>query len=400
MKYVRLKDVAEINAKVLSDSMPDDFSFRYIDIRSVSQGSVSIPADDVTFGSAPSRARRLAEPGDTVVSTVRTYLRAVAPVPETDEPLVFSTGFAVLHPTCEVDGRYLSYYCQSAPFVDEVVARSVGVSYPAINPREIGNFRLDLPTLEDQRRIADFLDAETRRIDALVTLGERQAALIAEKRASLIFATVTEGLNGTAQMTTVDDAWFRFMPEHWSLVAFRHLALRSNAGEVVDKSWWGDGDELLFSCSRDPVASDFQDFPPEKRTGENDILLTRNATPYVHLPQRGSIYSNVVQRVTLPTHCNRRWARYSLETASSSIHGYGVSIDTLNYGTWKALPLPVPPSGEQGEIARFLDDQVSSVAADIASLRRRGELLQERRQALTTAAVTGQLDVATARGAA
>ena len=165
---VRLKDVAAINANVLSDATPSDFSFRYIDIGSVTQGKISVPPDLTAFGSAPSRARELAQAGDTIVSTVRTYLRAVAAVPEAEEPLVFSTGFAVLHPTCEVEGRYLSYYCQSALFVDEIVARSVGVSYPAINPGEIGSFRLDLSTLEDQRRIADFLDAEIARIDRLV----------------------------------------------------------------------------------------------------------------------------------------------------------------------------------------------------------------------------------------
>jgi len=301
----------------------------------------------------------------------------------------------VLVPQEGFDSRYLWYLVN-----DEHFWEKGGAAQPYIRVQETLKRGLPFPDLDEQRRIADFLDAETRRIDSLVTLGNRQAALMAEKRDSLAFATVTRGLNATAQMTTVEDAWFRLMPKHWRLVAFRHLALRANAGEVIDKSWWGDGDELLFTCSRDPVTSDFHDFPVGKRAGENDILVTRNATPYVHLPPIGSIYSNVVQRVTLPTHLNRRWARYSLETASSSIHGYGVSIDTLNYGTWKALRLPVPPPQEQEEIARFLDDQGCSVAANILSLRRRGALLAERKLALIAAAVTGQLDVTSARRAA
>jgi len=335
--------------------------------------------------------------GDVLFGKLRPYL---AKSFLADRDGTASGELLVLRPGPEVDGRYLRFVALSRPFLEWAITTSYGTKMPRTSWEHLSDYRMTLPPLAEQRRIGDFLDAETQRSDALVTLGESQAALMAEKQASLIFATVTKGLQSTAQMTTVDNAWFRLMPEHWSLVAFRHLALRTNAGEVIDKSWWGNGDELLFTCSRDPVASDFRDFPAAKRTGENDILLTRNATPYVHLPQPGSIYSNVVQRVTLPAHFNRRWARYSLETASSSIHGYGVSIDTLNYGTWKALPLPVPPPREQVGIARFLDDQVPTAAGHIASIRRRGDLLQERRQALVTAAVTGQLDITTARGLA
>lgn len=203
---------------------------------------------------------RVVRPGDLVVNRlsardggfgVSSLLGLVSPA-----YWVFRTSPAL------VDARWLDYILRSAPYRAELrrISKFMPPAQFDLPWDQLRRLPLPLPPVDHQRRIADFLDAETRRIDALVTLGEQQAALMAEKRASLVFATVTEGLNGTAQMTTVDDAWFRFMPENWSLVAFRHLALRSNAGEVIDKSWWGDGDELLFSCSRDPVASDFLTF--------------------------------------------------------------------------------------------------------------------------------------------
>src|SRR5699024_10959728 len=125
----KLKYVAECNRRVLAESTSGDRAVKYIDIGAVRQGSITIPAALSAFTDAPSRARRLAEPGDTVISTVRTYLRAVATVPETDEELVFSTGFAVLHPRSDVSRRFLAYLLQGDAFVDKVVANSVGVSY-------------------------------------------------------------------------------------------------------------------------------------------------------------------------------------------------------------------------------------------------------------------------------
>src|SRR5690625_2106517 len=101
---------------------------------------MSIPEKTIAFSEAPSRARRLARPGDVVISTVRTYLRAVAQVPSVDADLVFSTGFAVVHPEKDkVDGRYLAYAMQADPFTEAVEAMSVGISYPAVNASDVGN---------------------------------------------------------------------------------------------------------------------------------------------------------------------------------------------------------------------------------------------------------------------
>ena len=113
----RLKYVVGVNKSVLSEDTPDDFEFKYVDIGNVTQGAINTAIPPMTFGAAPSRARRLAEPGDSIVSTVRTYLRAVATVPQSTEALVFSTGFAVLHPHGVVP-RFLSWYGPCPHVVD------------------------------------------------------------------------------------------------------------------------------------------------------------------------------------------------------------------------------------------------------------------------------------------
>lgn len=177
MRTVPLRYLTRINTRVLPELTSPELTFKYIDISQVdSNGTLSLPEEELCFGEAPSRARRLASVGDTVVSTVRTYLRAIAWVPATAEPLVFSTGFAVLEPV-EVESRFLAYACRSEPFVAEVVARSTGVSYPAINPSDLASIALPMPEAQEQRRIADFLDDRVDRIDRIIAGRRRQADL-------------------------------------------------------------------------------------------------------------------------------------------------------------------------------------------------------------------------------
>lgn len=191
----RVKYIARINQSALSESTDPDREVRYVDISSVGRGVLVAEPEVMTFSTAPSRARRLVSSGDTIVSTVRTYLRAVLPIKSPDPALVVSTGFAVLTPTADLDPGYFAWAVQSDPFVEEIVARSVGVSYPAINASEIGDIRLPVPALADQRAIADFLDRETARIDAITVTLERQVVLLRERRQALITAAVTGELD-------------------------------------------------------------------------------------------------------------------------------------------------------------------------------------------------------------
>ncbi|NMA21161.1 MAG: hypothetical protein GX927_11335 [Lentisphaerae bacterium] len=162
----RLKYSATINDDTLPETTEPDFEFNYVDIGSVNPIEGITNTETMIFENAPSRARRKVAPGDTIVSTVRTYLRAIAPIPKTSETLIVSTGFAVIRPR-KLNADFLAYALRESSFVESVVARSTGVSYPAINASEIGNIEIPLPPEDEQAAIADFLDRETGLIDAL-----------------------------------------------------------------------------------------------------------------------------------------------------------------------------------------------------------------------------------------
>jgi len=197
--YVPLKYSVRLNPEVLDEATPLDTPIRYIDISSVESGTGRTSTEDFEFGNAPSRARRRLKSGDVFVSTVRTYLKAIGYCDEQASDLICSTGFAVLRADQRVHPRFLFHWCSSEPFVAEVVSRSTGVSYPAINASEVGQLPLPAVPLEEQRRIADFLDSKTAEIDALIAKNERMIALLKEKRQALI-AEAVAGRLGESMM--------------------------------------------------------------------------------------------------------------------------------------------------------------------------------------------------------
>jgi type I restriction enzyme S subunit len=237
---VPLKHLATINERALPEDSDPSFSFRYVDIGTVGHGDLVAEPQEMSFGEAPSRARRLVRSGDTIVSTVRTYLRAVWPVPDDVDDLVVSTGFAVLTPQ-RIDPRYFSWWVRSDIFVEDVVARSVGVSYPAINALDLGRLPVRVPPVAEQRAIAEFLDAETARIDALRAKKRRMIRLLEERRHSASIAGVGGELLVTPSRSSTL-AWLPEIPRHWDDVMLKLVAsVGSGHTPSRDKpEWWID----------------------------------------------------------------------------------------------------------------------------------------------------------------
>ena len=388
-----LKRVSRVNRAALEDDTPADFEFSYIDISSVDSRGRIAASDPIEFGKAPSRARRIVARGDTLISTVRTYLKAVALIDDEHQDAIASTGFAVLSPIRGIDPRYLFRFVQSDEFVSLVHAASVGIGYPSIAPSTLGNLPVFVPPLPTQRAIASFLDRETEKIDALIEKKRRLLDLLEEKRTALITRAVTRGLDPDVPMKNSGVEWLGEIPEHWEVSRLRWLIASDNAGAVIDKSHWGDGPELLFSCQRTPFRSSFPEFPESRRTETGDLLLTRNGTPYVHLPPPGAIYTNVVQRIRLRRGVASRFVRHALTVAATSLRGFGDIIESFNMGTWKELVLPIPPKPEQKAIANDVENIVTHGDTLEHRLSHAISLLQEYRTSLISHAVTGKIDV-------
>lgn len=188
----KLKHLASINDDVLDENVDVDFEMQYIDIGNVDSSGRISELMSYRFKDAPSRARRLVRDGDVIISTVRTYLQAITQIHEPPDNLVVSTGFAVVRPFQDrFDTRYCRYALREPAFLAEVEKRSVGANYPAINAIDLADIPIPIHPLPQQRAIADYLDRETVRLDALAVRIERTIALLKERRTALIAAAVT-----------------------------------------------------------------------------------------------------------------------------------------------------------------------------------------------------------------
>ena len=172
------------------DSVPETEDagtpIRYVDISAVSHDEGIGSTEAMLFGDSPSRARRKAKTGDVVISTVRTYLKAIAAVDEKHADCIFSTGFAVLRAReGQMDPAFLKWLALNELFIQAVESHSEGLSYPAINAPDLVNLKAALPSLQEQAIIAPVLDRETARIDALITKKTRFIELLKEKIAAL-----------------------------------------------------------------------------------------------------------------------------------------------------------------------------------------------------------------------
>ncbi|MBW8036625.1 MAG: restriction endonuclease subunit S [Planctomycetes bacterium] len=187
----RLKNVCLINTDKLPDNTPDDYLIEYLDIGNVNSSGCVIGTEKLYFFEAPSRARRIVKSKDTIISTVRTYLKAVAFVSNPPENLIVSTGFAVLTACEGVTPEYLFFLILSKQFIERVVANSDGVAYPAINPTRMATLPAWLPSESEQKGITDFLFKETAKIDTLIKKNQQLVKKLTEKRTALIAAAVT-----------------------------------------------------------------------------------------------------------------------------------------------------------------------------------------------------------------
>lgn len=187
----RLKDICSINLNSLPENTNKDYEFEYVDIGSVSLESGINNIEEYTFKSAPSRARRIAKKGDTVISTVRTYLKAIDFIDEVKSKYIYSTGFAVLQPKEVIFPEFLGNFVRSDAFTEQVTVNSKGMSYPAINSTDIGRLTIVHCGLEEQKQIVEYIETATTKIATAISFKEQEIEKLKEYKMSLIDGVVT-----------------------------------------------------------------------------------------------------------------------------------------------------------------------------------------------------------------
>ncbi len=410
----RVKYLATCNDEVLPETTDAHFELDYLDIGNVTSTGVVTGTELLQFKAAPSRARRRVRHGDIIVSTVRTYLRAIARIDHPNPNLVVSTGFAVIRPGKEIDARFLGYALRSNEFVDEVVARSTGVSYPAISSTELIKIPAPLPPPSEQRRIADFLDRETDQIDRLIAEKEKLVGLLEEKRKAVISHAVTQGLNPNAKMRDSGVPWLGMIPEHWQVKRLKYLAtcndeiLPESEDEYLEIEYIDIGSVDSYGAVTKTELLCFGRAPSRaRRKVRNGDVIVSTVRTYLRAiarivnPVPNLIVSTGFAVVRPKPEMEGRYLGHTLQSVGFIdevvARSTGVSYPAITANELMNIPAPVPPPEEQRQIATIMDQRTVIIDQGVVECRRLLALLRERRAALISAAVTGRLDV---RGAA
>ena len=391
-----LKHHVVLNPDVWAETTPDDTAITYVDIGSVEESRGIIDTQELNFGAAPSRARRRVRPNDVIVSTVRTYLRAVARIPPGMPELTVSTGFAVLRPRATIDPRFLYYAVVSKPFIDQVVASSVGVSYPAINASDLVRLPIPVPSRAQQRAIADYLDRETARIDGILQVRRRTVQAIEERfraQCEVIFEDPDWVPTRLKRLLRSPLSYGVLVPQYVDDGGVPFIRV----GDLASLADWSPG-----TCSRfiDPRQS-----VEYKRTvlASGDLLVSvvgsLDQAAVVPRAAAGANIARAVARVQLrnPLHARLlfHWTKTSTYQLQAALVTVGDSVQpTLNMSDLSQFSLRIPPTEQALQRAVIALEEHSEIyTKTVASLHHHMELLGERRAALITAAVTGQIEV-------
>jgi type I restriction enzyme, S subunit len=405
-KVKRLKYVAAINEKTLTEKTDKNYQFYYIDIGNVTLGKIAFPEEKTSFESAPSRARRLVEDGDTIISTVRTYLKAIANINVFDIDIVVSTGFAVVSPKSECEKKYISYLLTCEKIIEQVCSLSVGISYPAVNSSDIANIQVWYPvSKEEQTAIATFLDRKTAEIDSLIAKKERLIELYEEEKAAVINHAVTKGLDPDAKMKDSGIEWLGEIPEHWEMKKTRYLfeIKKRIIGEI--------GQDVLSITQKGIKIKDVKnmdgqissDYSKYQIVNKGDFAMNHMdlLTGYVDI----SIYDGVTSadyRVfsLYEPNCIDRYFLFLFQLGYKRKIFYAFGQGAAHFGRWRfpteefrAFEWPVPPREEQAAIVQHTENKCSHIDAIISKFKRQIELLKEYRTALISEAVTGKIDL-------
>ncbi|MBB1327162.1 restriction endonuclease subunit S [Pseudoalteromonas sp. SR45-1] len=209
---------------------------------------------------APSRARQIVIPGDTIYSTVRPYLQAIAMVPSNLANPIASTGFCILRPSKGINKKYLFYFVRSDQFLQAIVPLQRGVSYPAVRSKDVLSRDIPLPPTNEQNRIIDKLEELFSELDAGIKELKAAQTKLSQYRQSLLKSAVEGSLtqqwraeNSDRVQETGEQLLARILKQRREQWQQQKLAEFAEKGKTPAKNWQDKYSE--------PVRPDTSDLP-------------------------------------------------------------------------------------------------------------------------------------------
>lgn len=351
-------------------------------------------------------------PRGTIILSIRAPIGHVAIA---SQPLSFNQGCRGLIPRSYVDSKY-AYYAFIA-LRPQLQAAGQGTTFQELSRIQLARERIPLPDIEAQRRIADFLDRETARIDALIGKKRRLTEVLREKRESFTSRVVLEGLASDTAFRETSSPYVPRIPAHWSLVRLKQIATVRGGIALgrpvpagvktvtvpylrvanVQAGWLDLSDVATLTITEDELK--------RFRLESGDVLMLEGGDN--DKLGRGTVWNGEIELCVHQNHVfvvkprdnslgewisfcsNARYGRdfFFLNSRQST------NLASVSKSRLEEFPVPMPPLAERLTLVERIRDHQSRIDHALRAVQKSIEKLRELRIALITAAVTGQIDV-------
>ncbi len=349
--------------------------------------------------------------GDILFGKLRPYL-AKAYLAESSGEAVGD--FHVMRPSPDIDSRFAQYQILNREFIAIVDGSTFGSKMPRASWEFVGGMKVTTPPGPEQTAIAAFLDRETGKIDALIAEQRRLIELLQEKRQAVISHAVTKGLNPAAPMKDSGIEWLDEVPEHWSVVSVKRV-IEVKDGTHATPAYVDPADDtfplitskdfgesvISFDEAKHISKEDHLEVVKRSNTQKGDVLMSmiggNIGKALIVKTDRVFSIKNVALFKTYKATALAQYLLYYLQSRLLNIQidllSRGGAQGFLGLGDSRNLVFFKLPTSELEKIVEFLDQYSDMFDTLTAEAQRAIELLQERRAALISAAVTGQIDV-------
>lgn len=412
----RLKDVASINVSALPANTDPDYEFNYLEISNVDYHGIVDPKaiERLRYEDAPSRARRRVLTANTVISSVRPNLQAVAFINGECNDLICSTGFNVVEPNkAKLLPKFAYYALVSETARQHFEATATGVGYPAVADKDFNAFMVPLPPVPEQERIAVYLDASCAAIDAAVATKRRQLEVLHGLRVDIVQRAITRGLEERSALKRTGSVWMSEVPSTWELVSLKRVSEIQNGltlgkvyeGPLIERPYLRvanvqDGHLNLEEVTTIEVPKEVAN-RVELRPG--DVLMTEGGD--LDKLGRGTIWNGEIPDCLHQNHifairCFKhkllpeflgyltvsRYGRDYFEATGKRT----TNLASTNSTKVGLFPIPRPPITEQRAICRFLDGKLKQITEVVNGIEAQIAVLTAYRKSLIHECVTGQ----------
>jgi type I restriction enzyme S subunit len=388
----------------------------FLRIGNLTRDSIHLDLEDIQRVSPPPGVegdRTQVLQGD-VLFSITAYLGSVAVVPQDLERAYVSQHVCLARLTSRrLIPEWLAYSVLSSTGKAYLESESCGGTKVQLSLDDIKSFPLPLPSLDEQLALTSLLDRETAKIDALIAEQQRLIELLQEKRQAVISHAMTKGLNPGAPMKDSGVEWLGEVPSHWEVARVKASSSFTTSGPrgwserisedgalFVQSGDLTDSLEVDFqSCKRVQIAEDAEASRTRLAPGDVVVCITGAKTGNVAVVEGLPEDAYVNQHLCLIRPSNKVHPSFLgllLKSRCGQTHfalaQYGLK-QGLSLENVREAPVPCPPMQEQVQIVAYADEIRSRYLALEAESRGSIAMLKERRSALISAAVTGQIDV-------